>query len=198
MKLASVICLTLFLFIGRTDAAEETNKVAILEFQNKAERIISENRWTMAEDLAKFLSKKNENIETAKRKDILKTVEELSWSGTRLTMAQEKAIAGMGVRYLVYGTIAEWRSRGAVNDAYREAVPEATVIFSFDVVDLSIGKVIKNFNTDGRATGRLGRIDSEDPFDSNDTKHEEAFHEATEVALQKAAHEILKIFTLIQ
>jgi hypothetical protein len=198
MKLASVICLSFFILTGRAQGAEETNKVAILEFQNKAERIISVNRWTMAEDLAKFLRKKNETIETVKRKNILKTVEELSWSGTRLTLAQEKAIAGMGVRYLVYGTIAEWRSRGAVNDAYREAVPEATVIFSFDVVDLSTSKVIKNFTTDGRATGKMGRIETEDPFDTDDTKHEEAFHDATEVALQKAAHEILKVFTLIQ
>jgi hypothetical protein len=198
MKFALIICLTSFLFISRLDAAEKMPKVAILEFQNKAERIISVNRWTMAEDLAKFLRKKNENIETVKRKDILKTVEELSWSGARLTMAQEKAIAGMGVRYLVYGTIAEWRSRGAVNDAYREAVPEATVIFSFDVVDLSTGKVVKNFITDGRATGKMGRIETEDPFDTDDTKHEEAFHDAREVALHKAAHEILKIFALIE
>jgi hypothetical protein len=109
MKIGSVICLSFFLFTGQVYGAGETNKVAILEFQNKAERIISVNRWTMAEDLAKSLRKKNENIETMKRKDILKTLKELSWSGPRLTMAQEKAIAGMGVRYLVYGTIAEWR-----------------------------------------------------------------------------------------
>jgi hypothetical protein len=198
MKLASLICFTLFLFIGRANAVEETHKIAILEFQNKAERIISVNRWTMAEDLAKFLKKKNENIETVKRKDLLKTVQEPSWVGTRLTMAQEKAIAGMGVRFLVYGTIAEWRTRGAVNDAYREAVPEATVIFSFDVVDLNTAKVIKNFMTDGRATGKLGRIETEDPFDTDETKHEEALYDATVVALHKAAHEILKILVLIE
>jgi hypothetical protein len=198
MKQAPVICLTLFLFIVQAHAAEEKHIVAILEFQNKAERIISVNRWTMAEDLAKFLRKKNENIETVKRKDLLKTVEEPTWAGTRLTLAQEKAIAGMGVRYLVYGTIAEWRTRGAVNDAYRVAVPEATVIFSFDVVDLSTSKVIKNFTTDGRATGKLGRIETDDPFDTDETKHEEALYDATEMALSKAAHEILKILTLIE
>ena len=109
MKLASVVFFSFLIFNGLAQAAEESNKVAILEFQNKAERIISVNRWTLAEDLAKSLRKKNENIETMKRKDILKTLKELSWSGPRLTMAQEKAIAGMGVRYLVYGTIAEWR-----------------------------------------------------------------------------------------
>ncbi|MCI0413640.1 hypothetical protein L0222_12675 [bacterium] len=197
MKLFSA-CLVLLLFIAPVYAAEETHKVAILEFQNKAERIISVNRWTMAEDLAKFLRKKNETIQTAKRKDLLKTVGELSWADSRLTLAQEKAIAGMGVQYLVYGTIAEWRTRGPVNDAYREAAPEATVIFSFDVVDLSSGKVIKNFTTDGRATGRMGRIDTEDPFDTDETKHEESLHDATDMALSKAAHEILKILQLIQ
>jgi hypothetical protein len=58
--------------------------------------------------------------------------------------------------------------------------------------------VIKNFITDGRATGKMGRIETEDPFDTDDTKHEEAFYDATEVALHKAAHEILKTFALIQ
>ena len=196
MKLASLFCLGLLLFISRAYAAEETYALAILEFQNKAERIISVNRWTMAEDLAKYLRKKNDKIEVVKRKDLLKTVEEPSWQGTRLTLAQEKAIAGMGVRYLVYGTIAEWRTRGAVNDAFREAVPEATVIFSFDVVDLSTGKVVKSFTTDGRATGRLGRIETEDPMDTDDTKHEESLRDATDVALSKAAHEILKILEM--
>jgi hypothetical protein len=197
MKVALVFCLTLLHF-GETHAAEETYKIALLEFQNKAGRIISVNRWTMAEDLAKFVRKKNENIEIVKRKDLLKTVEDPSWIGTRLTPGQEKAIAGMGVRYVIYGTIAEWRTRGPVNDAYREAVPEATVVFTFDVVDLSTSKVIKNFTTDGRATGKLGRIDTEDPFDTDDTKHEEALYDATQVALHKAAHEILKLITMVE
>ncbi len=190
-------CVALLLFIVPAYAAEETHTIAIPEFRNKAERIIIVNRWTMAEDLAKFLRKKDDRFRTIKRKDILKAIGEFSWMGDRLTSDQEKAIASLGARYLVYGTIAQWRATSEANNPAKPPLPEATVVINFDVVDLSTREIIQNFTTDGRTSHRVD-VQQDDPMDFDDSKHEEALYDATEVALIKAAQEVLQIFALIE
>jgi hypothetical protein len=188
MKLKSAICVFLLqIFVLSPVLYSENNKVAIVEFQNKAETIITANRWTMAEDLAKELKKKNKKIQTVSRKDILKQLKELSWEGDRLSQEQEGKLASSGIKYVVYGNIARWRVRSSWSGGEVRDPAEAMLVFSFDVMDLTTGERLQSFTVEGGASGEVGYIRDGDPAAFDDDRYEQEMYDATEVALKKAA-----------
>jgi hypothetical protein len=187
MKSFTATCLFL-LWFGSVLQPAEKDKVAFVEFQNKAGTIITTNRWTMAEDLAKTLRKKNNAVQTVSRKEILKRVGELKWGDDRLNHEQEAELAALGARYVVYGTIAHWRIHGVYSNTEVQDASESNVIFLINVVDLSSGESIKSFSVNGAATGETGLIHEGDPADFVDeTQADDQMYEATEVAINKAA-----------
>jgi hypothetical protein len=200
MKTHTVISVFLFhiILIQPVVHSEDSNKVAILEFQNNAETIISKNRWTMAEDLAKELRKKNKKIEIVSRKEILKLLKELSWEENRLNQEQEGKLASIGVKYLVYGDIEHWRvrspstARSSANREVQESA-EAMLVFSFDVLDLSTGEVMKPITVEANASGEVGLIREGDPAAFDEEKYEQETYDATEVALEKAAAKLAPV-----
>jgi hypothetical protein len=186
LKAICVLLFQIFLF-SPVVHSESSSKVAILEFQNKAGTIIITNRWTMAEDLAKKLRKKNKNIQTVSRKDIMNRLNELSWSEERLSQDQEAKLTSLGVKYVVYTSIVQWRSHGEFSNTEVQDASEGNVILLINVVDLTTGESVKTFTADGAATAETGFIVERDPASFTDeNQSEDQMYEATKVALIKA------------
>ena len=185
----SAICVFLlhtFLFLPVLHS-ENRSKVAVLEFQNKAGTIIITNRWTMADDLAKRLRKKNNEIQTVSRKEILKQLKELSWNEERLNNVQEAKLASLGAKYVVYASIVQWRIHGDYSNTEVQDASEANVILLINVVDLASGESVKSFTVDGAATAETGFIVERDPASfADENESEDQMYEATKVALIKA------------
>lgn len=193
MKPAAV-CVLLFAFTVALYAAD-TQKIAIIEFQNKAGTIIQTNRWTMAEDLAKRLRKQNKQIQTITRKDILKRLNELEWNDERLNSVQEAKLADLGARYAIYGSIVDWRVHGVYSNTEVQDASEARVALKLDVIDLTSGNSIKSFAVAGFSTGETGMILEGDPASFNDpNQSDQQMYDATEAALIKAADILSEMF----
>ena len=181
-----VFLLHTFLFLPVLHS-EKRSKVAVLEFQNKAGTIIITNRWTMADDLAKRLRKKNNEIQTVSRKEILKQLKELSWNEERLNNVQEAKLASLGAKYVVYASIVQWRIHGDYSNTEVQDASEANVILLINVVDLASGESVKSFTVDGAATAETGFIVERDPASfADENESEDQMYEATKVALIKA------------
>jgi hypothetical protein len=169
-----------------TYAAESPN-VAIPEFQNRANAIITANRWTMVEHLGKELKKSNKQAKIMSRKDMLKALKELSWNGDRLNSDQESKLAQSGIRYILYGSVVHWRLAGTTRGLERADPREVRIVYSIDVIDLKSGKRIKSITADGTATGELGNIrDEAESLDEGSLDQE--IDEARRIASRKAAN----------
>lgn len=187
-----LVVVALSVLSDRPVLANQNSKIAILEFQNDAGTIIQKNRWTMAEDLGKYLKKKDKRLQAMKKKEVIKALHELSWEGDRLEPAQEAKLLESGAQYAVYGKVVMWRVKPflQVQSGFHSSV--TTVQYSLELVDLESGKVIRTLIVDGTATATIGKDEEwhEDPMDTDESKYEDRFEEASETALQKAARDI--------
>ena len=196
MKVFPAACVLLLTISTSVFAAEAKTTVAFVEFQNKAGTIITTNRWTMAEDLAKAVKKKRKNIEIVPRKEILKQItDELNWNDERLDEAQEAKLITLGANHAVYASIVHWRVHGEFTNTEVQDASEANVVFLINVVDLASGNIVKSFTAQGAATGETGFIHEGDPASFIDeTQAEDQMYEATEVAIDKAADILAELF----
>ena len=193
MRHSTAVCVLLFVFTAAIHAENKT-KVAFVEFQNKAGTIIQTNRWTLADDLAKRLRKKNKKVETLSHKEITKHLKELEWEEDRLTRGQERILSELGAKYLVYSDIVHWRIHGQYSNTEVQDASEAQVIFAIRVIDLTTGEMLRLFRADGGATGETGHIVEGDPASFTEEDDSDLqMYDATEVALIKAGDILAEI-----
>ena len=194
MRIRLAITLLVLTFTSVIDA-EDSTKVAVIEFQNDAGTIITTNRWTMADDVGKRLRKKNKNVQLISRKDILKQLKELSWNDGRLVPEQEGRLTELGAKYVIYGSIVHWGTSGIYSDPQVQDAVEANVIFAINVIDLTTGNSVKSFTVDGRSTGETGFIRDGDPAAFEDDTDSQELYDATEVATIKAGDILAGVIT---
>lgn len=179
--------------------AAEPARVAVPEFQNNSEKILTISRSDLAVWMAKELERTH-HFKTLDRNKIAGVIKDADWDEDRLSHATEARLQEMSARYVLYGSISEWRIEEAVisrrfsgTRSPQSGSPAVTVVFSVKLVDLTHADPDKDFLVDGNTIG-----DPEDskygdpPYQDNDSRFDQLFEIACKQAFRKAAQQLIK------
>ena len=180
-----------FFFAGIADSAEK-RIIAVPEFQNKSDRIVSISRWDLAVWTANDLKKTGE-FAPIDRKKINSVVKDATYADDRMREIDEEKLRSLSAQYVLYGTVRTW---DATNSAAKNrdlggpdettVAPAVLVVLSFDLVDLSTGKVVKSFYADGSSIGSNTKFDPQrQPDLDEDKRYEQIFEDASKYAIRR-------------
>lgn len=199
MRVTKYLLLFIFTLILTNLQAADEETIAVIEFKNKTKGGLRFKGTDMAAWLSNNL-KDEDRYEPADRKAVAKIVKNAKWIDYRLAAEDEAKIQSLPAKYALYSTLVNLQSTFdatstgtaiSPTNPQRKVVPAVNVMFHFELVDLSTGKPVKSFETQGSGmsnnigAGPVERSAQEDIADFDNT-----FEEACKTAIRKAANEL--------
>jgi Curli production assembly/transport component CsgG len=199
MRATKYFLLFVFTLIVTNLPAVDEETVAVVEFKNKSKGSISFD----GNDLAALMSyqlKENDRYKPADRKAVSKIVKTSKWLDDRLSSDDEAKLKALPARYVLYGSVMDWRSSidssttgNSISPRMRtkDVIPGVIVWLNFDLVDLESGKTIKTFQAEGSA-GSESKGAGEPGASANAdwARFDTLFEEACKTAIRKGANSL--------
>lgn len=199
MRATKYFLLFVFTLIVTNLPAVDEETVAVVEFKNKSKGSISFN----GNDLAALMSyqlKENDRYKPADRKAVSKIVKTSKWLDDRLSSEDEAKLKALPAKYVLYGSILDWRSSidssttgNSISPRMRtkDVIPGVIVWLSFDLVDLESGKTIKTFQAEGSAGSETkGAGEPGASANADWARFDALFEEACKTAIRKGANSL--------
>lgn len=196
MRVTKYFLLLIFTFIVTNLHAVDEETVAVIEFKNKSKAMVKYN----GNDMASWMSyqlKENDRYKPADRKAVAKIVKNAKWLDDRLSADDEQKLKDLPAKYILYGTILDWRSSidssttgNSITPRMRtkDVIPGVIVWLNFDLVDLESGKTIKTFQAEGSAGSETkGAGEPGDTSREDFARFDTLFEEACKTAIRKGA-----------
>ena len=196
MRVTKYFLLLVFTFIVTNLHAVDEETIAVIEFKNKSKAMVKYN----GNDMASWMSyqlKENDRYKPADRKAVAKIVKNAKWFDDRLSADDEQKLKDLPAKYVLYGTILDWRSSidssttgNSITPRMRtkDVIPGVIVWLNFDLVDLESGKIIKTFQAEGSAGSETkGAGEPGDTSREDFARFDTLFEEACKTAIRKGA-----------
>ena len=201
MRVTKYFIVVFFSFFVTILPASDKVAIAVLEFQNRSKGAVRYNGTDMAAWMSNDL-KRLDRFEPYDRKAVAKIVKGAKWLEDRLSPEDEAKLLVLPAKYALYGSIVDWRSSidssstgTGISPRMRtkEVIPGVVVILHFELVDLSTGKSVKSFESEGSGevtTRSSGPPEGWAQIEQELADFDRTFEEACKASIRKAANRL--------